>query len=196
MKLLRVALMTRIVNLLSIFFALLCSGQSWGLVVTPEDNIYRYDASQIATDRQNYDYGVALNFRISDHVKHLLDSADNAKGTSFFAFVGGFFVTRGAAKASDGLGSLLNSSKFDRLLSSKGRAIQFQNRGNARNAFDQLRTDLGVSADDVVRRPGGVTTFRSGNRTFTLRSDSAGGNTVSVVTDNNPQQIVIRFGQE
>jgi len=105
-------------------------------------------------------------------------------------------VTRGAAKASDGLGSLLNSSKFDRLLSSKGRAIQFQNQGNARNAFDQLRRDLGVSADDVVQRPGGVTTFRSGNRTFTLRSDSAGGNTVSVVTDNNPQQIVIRFGQE
>lgn len=90
----------------------------------------------------------------------------------------------------------VNSSKFDRLLSSKGRAIQFQNRGNARNAFDQLRRDLDVSADDVIQRPGSVTTFRRGNRTFTLRSDSAGGNTVSVVTDNNPQQIVIRFGQE
>jgi hypothetical protein len=112
-------------------------------------------------------------------------------GSSKLARMGGSAesIIKGKAKASDGLGSLLNSSQFDRLLRSKGRALQFQKQGSASKAFDQLRKDFGISTDDVARRPGGVSTFRSGKRTFTLRSDSGGGNTVSVVTDNNPQQI-------
>lgn len=89
-----------------------------------------------------------------------------------------------------------NSSSFERILSSKGRALHFKNQGSARNAFDQLRPDFGVSTDDAARRSGGVETFGSGNRTFTLRSDSAGGNTVSIKTADNPQQIVVRFGKE
>lgn len=100
------------------------------------------------------------------------------------------------AKNSDGLGNLLNNSSFDRFLGSKGNGLQFQNEGSAGSAFDQLRKELGVSADDVKQRSGGVKTFRSENRTFTQRSDSAGGNTVSVKTDDNPQQIVVRFGKE
>ena len=102
----------------------------------------------------------------------------------------------GDVKGADGLGDLLNSSKFDGFLGSKGRAPQFQNEGSAKSSFEQLRKDFGVSSDDVVQRSNGVSTFRSDNRTFTLRGDSVKGNTVSVKTDDNPQQMIIRFGQE
>ncbi len=54
--------MARIVNLISIFFVLLCSGQLWGFVVTQEDNIYRYDGTQIATDSN---YGDKLQITVT-----------------------------------------------------------------------------------------------------------------------------------
>jgi len=117
-------------------------------------------------------------------------------GFGIIKSLGNVADTAGDLKGADGLGNLLNSSKFDSFLRSKGRAPQFKNEGSAKSSFDQLRKDSGISSNDVVQRSNGVSTFRSDNRTFTLRSDSAKGNTVSVKTDDNPQQIIIRFGQE
>ncbi len=91
-------------------------------------------------------------------------------------------------------GRLLNRSRFDKMLGSKGRGLQFRSEGSASQAFEQLRTELLVPGSSLVNRGGGVTTFRSGDRTFTLRASTKTGDpTISVVTDDIEQQILVRF---
>ena len=58
--------------------------------------------------------------------------------------------------------------------------------------FEQLRRGCVVSSSKV-KTTNGVSVFKSGNQTITLRPDSQQGKSISIKTDNNPQQIIIRF---
>ena len=89
--------------------------------------------------------------------------------------------------------SELNS--FQKLLTSKGHAIQITNPGSASNYFNILRNGLNVSESNVRDIIRGGKVFRSGERNFTLRTDSKDGNTLSIKTDGIDQQVIIRFGQ-
>ena len=102
-------------------------------------------------------------------------------------------ILKKGTSASDGLGNLLNKSSFDRMLQTKGRGLQFQNSGSSTTAFKGLQQSFSIKSGQVMTKQNGTQVFKHKNRSFSLRSDSRSGNTISVKTDKNPQQIVIRF---
>ncbi|WP_243553058.1 hypothetical protein [Candidatus Cardinium sp. cBcalN2] len=93
----------------------------------------------------------------------------------------------------DAVGDLLSDGKFHKLITSKGKRVQFKGNGSTNAAFTELRNKLNIPADKVKVHQNGAQVFRGGNRTFTLRTDTKNTVTISIKTDNNPQQIIIRY---
>lgn len=85
--------MARIVNLISIFFILLCSGQSWGLVVPVSSDSYRYDGSRITENTQIRDYDVFQKLLGAEVRKPLESLSETSLDRYLFAFIDGFDVT-------------------------------------------------------------------------------------------------------
>lgn len=137
--------MIRIANLISIFFILLFSCQSWGLVVTPKD-IYRYYESQAAIDRSNYDYGAVVKLS-GDVVRQTIGAlADKAQEGSFYVIgslhltslrkIGGHKIqNRGSGLAIKQIWSVLRAMARPLRLELAGGLYHVTSRGNARNAI-------------------------------------------------------------
>ena len=78
--------------------AILVVSQAWGLVASPDDDIYRYDQAYIATTAQNHIYDTAPNL-ISTSKQQSPDSLSEYSGSRLTpAFIGGFFVAKGGGQ--------------------------------------------------------------------------------------------------
>ncbi|MBL4886870.1 MAG: hypothetical protein JKZ03_00025 [Flavobacteriaceae bacterium] len=88
------------------------------------------------------------------------------------------------------LGSLLNASKFDKRLRGHGGALQYLNKGSAREEFIKLKKGLNVSEVDVTSTPVGEF-FVKGGQKYTLRSKSK----PSIDVSGLKEPVVIRFGE-
>jgi|SRR5690554_4916168 len=83
-------------RMLSLFLLIIFAGQSWGLAVSPSNDGYRHDGNKVTENTQNLNYDVIQKLS-GDGVRQTIGSlSDNAQGESFFAFAGGFDVTKKA----------------------------------------------------------------------------------------------------
>jgi len=84
--------------LTSIFFVLLCSCQSWGLVVPVSNDSYRYDGSGITENTQIRDYDVFQKL-LGAEVRQPLESlSETFLDRYFFAFPDGLLAAKRGGK--------------------------------------------------------------------------------------------------
>lgn len=88
-------------------------------------------------------------------------------------------------------GSLLKGSKFDKFVGGKKKDLQFKKPGKAEDDFNKAMKEFGIKKSENPAE--GVRTFKVDKTTYTLRKDSKGGDTISIKTENNDQQIKIRY---
>lgn len=87
-----------VIYLIFLVFLPLYASSSWGVIVTPQHDSCLYDGNPVVESPKNYNYGVAQKLS-GDRVRQTIGSlSDIVRGESFFAFVDGFFVTKGAAQ--------------------------------------------------------------------------------------------------
>lgn len=171
--------MLSMLRLLLLFLMTVFAGQSWGLAVTPHVN-YQYDVNNVVLTKQNYSYDNTRNLQYYGVETIVGYQEEKIQAGSFFAFVDGFFVTKG--------GSLWSSTKSK---SAVENALGHWNKHKSEFPELQNAKQYAEGAKNFLTNPPKGTLTKPNSRGDTLRYDPS-TNTFGVLGKDGAPRTMFR----